>query len=568
MLHHVLPPASKQRRRFIAYLVLILLIAFVAHSPALRNGFTNWDDEAYVVYNPLIVSFSLKTAGTIFTTMQYMGGYTPITLLSYAAEYHVAQTDPQLYHLDNLVLHLLNTALVAVFILLVTSHLEVSLISALLFGIHPFHAEAVAWISSRKDLLFAFFYLCALISYSTYSTSGRKRVFYFVSLAMFLCSLLSKAMAVTLPVVLLLVDFLEGRKLDRRALIEKIPFFALGLVVGAIGAYAQYDALALEPTVEYTRLDRILVSSYAFVQYNWKSLVPTHLSAFYPFPPTSAGVLPDSFWIFPAVTLLILFIALFSLQFTRKVFFGIFFFGITVVLVLQIVPVGKTLMADRWSYLPLVGFCYLMAEGYSFMKGKLQGPYPAGARIVSGLLAAVMIWFCVLTWQRCTVWFDSVTMWTNVLAQFDNIPDAYRGGACAYVQLGSYDDAMRDYEKAVELAPQEASGYIGRGNVHMRREEYAQAVKEFSSAISFDPGNALAYYNRGTSHGHIEQIEAAVADFSKSIEIKADYADAYINRGIMRLRSRDTSGACADFSKAAALRQERAAGLIERFCWK
>ncbi len=566
MLSHVLPPEIKLGKRFVSFLLLILLVAFISHSPTLWNDFTNLDDEAYIIYNPLITPLSLTSVGTMFTTPQYMGGYIPVTLLSYAIEYHLVQAQPRLYHFDNLFLHLLNSALVALFVLLISKNVEISLIASLLFGIHPFHAEAVAWLSSRKDLLYTLFFLLSLIAYSAFSSRRRTKGWYSLALLFFLLALLSKAMAVTLPFVLLLIDFLDGRKIDRTALIEKIPFFILGLILGAIGAYAQQEALALKPTVAYTWLERILVGSHAFVQYISKSFLPIHLSAFYPFPPTSAGSLPDSFWIFAALSLMVLFVAVFSLQFTRKIFVGIFFFGITVLPVLQFVPVGKALMADRWSYLPLVGFCYLVAEGYSFAKGKLLRRYPAGAKIVSALLIAWAVWFCILTWQRCTVWSDSVSLWTDVLTQFDKVPDAYRGRASAYFQLGRYSEAMTDYEKAVQLAPNEASGYIGRGNIYLKRQEYSQAVKQFSSAISLDPGHALAYYNRGTSYGHMQQIDAAISDFSRAIEIKKEYADAYFNRGIMRLQNRDTSGACSDFSAAAAFHQERAIELIMKFC--
>ena len=214
------------------YAFAAVVITAIAFFPSLSNGFTNWDDEVYVINNENIREFSWEKIKYWFGAYHH-GNYHPLTMVSYMWEYSISELNPSIYHINNYILHLLNTALVFFFIYKLTDKKEVAIIVATLFGVHPMHVESVAWISERKDLLYSVFYLSTLIVYLGYKHSPDWKK-YLLLLVLFVASLLSKSAAVVLPIVLLLIDYYQQRKLTIKLIIEKIPLFALSIVFGVL----------------------------------------------------------------------------------------------------------------------------------------------------------------------------------------------------------------------------------------------------------------------------------------------------------------------------------------------
>src|SRR3989339_423851 len=219
-----------QKRNIIFSVCLILIVTFISYHSSIKNDFVNWDDNLYITGTNKIRELSLKSIVNFFT--------------SFDIEYKFFKLNPHAYHLTNLILHLINCLLVFWLIVLLSKKASVSFIVALLFGIHPLHVESVAWISERKDVLYALFYLGSIISYIYYlkgetlhfiqgdskkQNDGGKKYYYY-SIFLFLLSLLSKSMAVTLPFVLILTDYLNNKKINKNTLKEKIPFFILSIV--------------------------------------------------------------------------------------------------------------------------------------------------------------------------------------------------------------------------------------------------------------------------------------------------------------------------------------------------
>ena len=211
--------------------------------PSLWNGSTNFDDPQYVFENPDVHKNNIKA----FWTEAYVGTYLPLTMMTYGVEYQLAGDNPQLYHFTNLFLHLINTLLVCLLMHFLIGRIEFVVIVGLLFGIHPQHVESVAWIAERKDVLYAMFFLASAICYVVFVKKGEEKRFYFAALLLFLLSILSKAQAVVLPVVLVLFDFLLGKKwLSKRMLLNKLPFFLLALAGGAWAIYIQKSSGAVQ----------------------------------------------------------------------------------------------------------------------------------------------------------------------------------------------------------------------------------------------------------------------------------------------------------------------------------
>ena len=338
----------------------IAVITFIVFSPSLKCGFTNFDDNHFIVENPLIVSHSIPIK-KIFTTVVTENDYYPITILSFAVNYKLGKLDPYGFHLLNVLLHVLNTLLVFWFIFILTKrNLLMAAFVALFFGIHPMHVESVTWVTERKDVLFLFFFLIALITYMRFRVS-RKMSWYIITSILFILSCLSKGTAVVLPGILIIIDYLLTDKLNRKMFIEKIPFFLIsaGFI---ILTYLLHKTGTLRFDVDdRTVAQKIIFATYDLLWYIFKLIIPSNLSAFYAAP--RLNEIPIVFYISPLI--LLGFLAIIYLYFRKNKFviFGLLFYFFSIVLMLQFVPSGGSLfiMADRYNYLPSIGLLFILA---------------------------------------------------------------------------------------------------------------------------------------------------------------------------------------------------------------
>ena len=335
-------------------LILALLITAGSLFPSIQNKFTNWDDGEYVTENTLIRDISPASIKGMFVE-PVSSNFHPLTIFSFAVEYKFAGLNPFFYHLTNLVIHLLNTGFVFLFIYLLCRNGPVAFLTALLFGIHPLHVESVAWISERKDVLYTFFYLSSLIAYIRYLERANAGA-YVLSFLLFILSCLAKSMAVTLPAVLLLIDYYRSGKLTRGNIIAKVHFFAVSAAVSFIAVMTQRAQEVIERTQEvFGSLMNVYVAVKGICFYLWKIIIPVHLSAIYPMPPAvRGGELALDIAVVAALSLAIYF----SRKKSRIYIFGGLFFLITILPVLKFIPIGNAIFAaDRYTYVPSIGFC-------------------------------------------------------------------------------------------------------------------------------------------------------------------------------------------------------------------
>src|SRR5260221_10960730 len=377
-------------------------------------------------------------------------------MLSLAIEYHFWGLNEAGYHIINVLLHLLNIILVFYTIFLLSNKTGVALIVALLFGIPPMHVESVAWASELKDLLYTFFFLASYILYLKYIKSNKNK-FLFYALLLFMFSLLSKAMAVSLPLLLLLTDYFKGRKINIKILLEKLPFFILAVIFGVVAIHAQKSSHAIQDINTFTFPQRIIFASYSFITYLLKLLVPFHLSAYYPYPIRSGEHLPSQYYIYVLLFLGLIAFVIYSIRFSKKVLFGIGFFTITVFLVLQLLPVGDAVMADRYSYIPSIGLFYLAGEGFYWLWNRNSKP-------LSVILAsAFTIFFSVGTYARCRVWENGLSLWSDVIDKHPTVAVAYNNRGGTLLNEKKYEEAISDFSKAIELRPDFYDAYNNRG---------------------------------------------------------------------------------------------------------
>ncbi len=536
----------------------ISLITWFVFSPSLDDGFTNWDDPVYVQDNPLVTTNNSLPLLKIFET-PVSANYHPITILTLALNYRNSKLNPMEYHLENVIFHLLNNILVFVFIFLLTRRkLLMASIVALFFGIHPMHVESVSWVSERKDVLYVFFFLAGLITYLRYRET-KKIVWYTFTFLLFILSCLSKGMAVVFPVILLLIDYLNGVKQNRKVIFEKIPFFLLSIIFGIIALKIQQSGQAITAMNTFTIFQRLMVVSYGAIMYIVKFFVPYKLSTLYPYPDIyNPNGIPLIFYLSPFILLGIIGALIYFFRKKEKeIVFGLLFYFVSVALVLQVISVGSAIMADRYSYLSYIGLLFVVAhvinKAWQSKAGILASmKYPF---IIIAIIGIVI--FSYQSYSRTLVWKNSEVLWTDVI---DNYPDA----AIAYVSRAAYYNtknetkkALADYNSALKLNVFSSSSYrnayFNRGLIYSNYGKTDSAFADLTRVIEIDPGYADAYINRGLLYYSVGKNNLAIADYNKAIALDPNNANAYNNKGLLYYKNFKDDSAIADYNKAIAL---------------
>jgi len=535
-------------------LLAVVGLTLVAFLPALTNGFTHWDDNVYVTDNPLVASLTWDHLKAIFTTSHY-GVYVPLTMLSYSLEYALFGKNPAAFHATNVVLHVVNAGLVfGLFFWLFGGNGLAAFFAAALFSVHPLHVESVAWIAERKDLLCALFFFLSLLSFRRYGESGNRR-FLRRSLVLFLCSLLSKPMALTLPFVLLLMDHLASGRITRKALREKIPFFALSLVFVVIAVLANQPgdtppaaaALGLPALV----FQKAAVALFSLAFYLLKILLPFKLAAVYPYTEKIAGLPPVLLYAAPVVFAILAAAAVLALKRSKKVFFGLGFFVLTLVPILQLVSLpGNTIVADRYTYIPGLGIAFLAGL---LLTGDFRAKLRPAKVLLPIALGAVILALSVSTFGRCRVWKDDRSLWTDVLEKYPDVAVAHDKLGLVRAADGDQEAAIEEYSRAIALDGSYAGAYNNRAVANGRLKRYDQALADYEKVIDLNPSYADAFYNLGNLYHEIGRDESAVEIYGRALEKTPKSAPIYNNRGLSYVALNELEKARADFSKAVEI---------------
>ncbi|HNT69033.1 MAG TPA: tetratricopeptide repeat protein [Syntrophorhabdaceae bacterium] len=561
---------------------LIIVATSVVYMPALQNGFA-WDDENYIATNRMVQRLCPPNIKKMFTTF-FFGNYHPLTLLSFALEYRFFGLSPPAYHATNIIIHLMNCVLVFLLIYMLSSSVAASCIVALFFGIHPLHVESVAWVSGRKDVLYTLFFLASLIGYAHF-LGERKKIYYCLSLLLFLLSLLSKSMAVSLPLVLLLIDYLSGKRISWGMLKDKIPFFGLSLLFGILALLSQQDAIRHDYTGDSV-LKNLVVASHGLVFYIQKMIFPVDLSCLYMYSNRYFNIMQTNFYLSPFILATLCACVFYSAKYTRKVIFGSLFYFATLLPVLQLIPVGHAFAADRYTYVPLIGIFYIIAAGFLYLsekKWRFAGPLNIALTI---FLLLALFASGLIAWNRIHVWKDGLSLWGNVIKSYPFSSIAYNNRGAAYFVNKQYDQAIKDFTsaitvspnydqananlcrayiatgddkkalpfclKAIQINPRMDDVYILLGNMFHANDK-DKAISLYRRSIEARPRNERAYYNLCTTYLSMQDYKNAESACLKAIEIDPDFADAYNNLANVYLATNRQKDAMASYKKALAL---------------
>jgi regulator of sirC expression with transglutaminase-like and TPR domain len=592
------------------------VITFAVFLPALSNDFVNWDDYAFIIENSHIRTLNFDSLKWIFTNREHQ--WSPLRWISHWIDYKIWHLNPMGHHLSSVIFHSLNTFLIVLIVLKIFEifknkripslmsdeerrfrkrALIAGVMTGLLFGLHPLRVESVVWVAERKDVLYSFFFLFSLLWYMKYSTSsqGKQGYYYLFSLSCFIMAAMSKAMAITLPLVLILLDIYPLRKVEPRSFfktrpkvfIEKLPFFIVSAAVTLINMNVHEKSIVPLEANELPSRALIVFKSLSF--YLFKMLWPFHLAPYYPYPSKMhflAFEYSGPFILVTAITLLCIYLW----RKGKRHWLIIWAYYIVMLLpVMGIVRFGSYFAADRYTYLASLGPFLLAGMGISFLWDTTHfraNHFFSGKNLIILVCIGIFTFLSVLTVRQIAIWRNSITLWTHEIERYPNhlvgyecrgssyylsgdfekalddlnraiqiFPrkDALKIRGDIYIKSREYQKALQDFNKAIELDPEFSAAYNNRCGLNLQLGDYPLAIKDCSRVLEIDPKDAMAYNNRGFAHFSLGDYSRALTDYTRAIELNPQDPGFYLNRGAVYLALKENDSAMRDFRSAAKL---------------
>jgi protein O-mannosyl-transferase len=575
-------PLAKTRRTVLTC-ALLGAVTLAAFGPVLRNGFVSYDDRDYVTENPHTAGgLTWASAGWAFRTA-HAGNWHPLTWLSHLADVVLFGLKAGGHHGTSLLLHGANAVLLFLLLQRLTGAFWRSVCVAALFALHPLHVESVAWVAERKDVLSTLFFLLTLWTYAGYARrsvisgqwsvasseasaapgvddrqpatdhgrAGRPTafVFYLASLGCFALGLMSKPMLVTLPFVLLLLDFWPLQRLQRstlpRLVIEKAPFLALSTASSVITFVIQRGAGAVSSLEALPLGFRVFNALVSYVRYVLKMVCPARLAVFYPAPAEWPAV-----WI-GAAALALAGVSVLAIRWARRApwfAFGWLWYLGTLVPVIGIVQVGQQAMADRYSYIPLIGLFVAVA----WAGGEAAARWP-GTKVWLAAGAAAGIAACaLLTWKQTGYWRNSASLFAHALAVTRDNAVAHNNLGVVSLEEGKLAAAERHFAEAVRLKPNYPEGLGNLGLCREKQGRLVEAERLFRRSLTVQP-TAPGHYNLANLLSQQGKLAEAQAHYEAALRLKPEFVAAWYNLGLLQIKQGRPTEAARNFEAALGL---------------
>ena len=521
----------------------LALITIAAFQQLRSCDFVNYDDPEYVVENQNVnTGLTAKNLVWAFTS-GYACNWHPLTWISHTLDCGLFGLNPKWHHLTNLLLHIINTLLLFAVLKQMTAAAWPSAFVAAAFAIHPLHVGSVAWIAERKDVLSALFWMLTMAAYFKYAKSASIK-WYLLTLAAFALGLMAKPMLVTLPVVLLLLDYWPLERINQpKIIIEKLPFFALSAVSSVITFLVQQKSGAVEQIIEIPLSSRIANALISYVAYIEKMIWPSGLTVFYPHP---RQALPIWHAVIAAVLLAVVSIVIVRLAQNHKylVVGWLWYLG-TLVPVIGIVQVGDQAIADRYTYIPLTGLFIIIAWGADELTRKWRLQKAVLTTLGSIILTAMLIW----THLQVKYWRNSFTLFEHALKVTKNNYLAHNNLGFAFQSAGNINEAINHYQAAIEIKPDAAIAHCNLGDALKSLGRLDEAISHYKKVLQIWPDYAKAYNNLGGALHKAGKPDEAIDRLRQAIRLEPDYAEAYNNLGTVLLSQRKYDEAIGCFHK-------------------
>src|SRR5574341_2585089 len=563
----------------------IALLTIAAFLPTLRNGFVNWDDTVLLSGNPHYRGLGWTQLRWMFTTF-HMGHYQPLSWLTYGLGYLLWGMNPVGYHLTSLLLH---AAAAVVFYFVARRLLRLALpglsgesaigpslaaaFAALLFSLHPLRVESVAWATERRDVLCGLFYLLTLLAYLRAVEGRPSRRWLAAAVGLSVLALLSKVMAVSLPVLLVILDVYPLRRLGggpgrwvgrgvRQVWWEKVPFVLVAAPAALLAPFATAHAGIILSLHRHGLAARLAVVVYGLAFYLWKTVVPLGLSPLYELPVALNPL--DSPYLLSG--LVVLGLSLLLLLARRRWPAGLALWSAYVAILLPVQGnvqiIGYQIAADRYTYLACLGWALLGGAGlltawHARRSGRLGLPAVA---LLCGLALIILVGLGGLTWRQVRVWHDSLSLWTHALTIDPRSAIAHNNLGIVLANQGKLDQAIAHYQEALRVRPTYSKGHDNLGVALAKQGRLAAAEQEFTLAVRYNPANAAAQLNLANVYAMQGKDEQAEAEYRRLLALKPTYAKAYLNLGLLLRKQGRSDEGIALLQRALALKPENVTG--------
>ncbi len=534
----------------------LFAVTFIVYGASLGGSFIALDDP-FLIYNNLAIrSITLETLKHIFTTYD-PELYIPLTFFSFQINYLIGGLSPFSYHLLNLILHTFNALFVTWLFILLTKNKFASMLGGLLFAIHPLNTEVVLWATARKESLSGFFFLISLLSYAYYRERAFKKT-YVLSLVSFLLALLSKVTVFTLPAILILVDWFQGRRESRRSLLLKVPYVVLSIVFVLIGIIPKTSVLS-----STTFAEKMLMAGKSVLFYVWKFTVPVNLSILYP-NRYAISLLTPEFSLSLLAMVLILAGIVFSLKRTKIFAFGFGFFFITIgptllhfnrnASIQSADATGIQFASDHYAYMPMIGLLFLTAiAALKLWKLEIRTRTAIRVRVTTSVIgASLVLGFSMLALQQSSFWMNSETLFTRTLSIYPYSTAARVNLSVIYRQTGRFKEERKVLEEGMTFGPN-SKLETGLAAIDVRAGNFSSAQDRYSRALMIDPMNSDAHFGIGAMLGKQGKIAEAIEAYDRAIALDPKYVAAYNNRGSLLLEEGKEAAAEKDFRTAVMI---------------
>lgn len=560
------------------FLMVAFIATIIAYFGTLQYPHISWDDPEMVFRNRDVISLNIGA----FFTEHYVGNYIPLTMLTHSIEWLLFGKSDLGYHVINLLLHLANGYLVYTITMRLFKEKNIASLAVIIFLLHPLQSESVNWISELKNLAYALFYLIGILHYLNYNDTKENKYLLRCSI-FFVVSCLFKPAAVVFPLSLICIDIFLHKKLDIKFLLNKLPFFILSLLFGIVNLRTQAADQFINYAHSFPIPERITNAGFALFKYLNLFLVPYDLSVIYPFPEKKTVFMITGL----AFILLIGFVCYLLYKKNRMEMIAIILFIISnLILVLQFVPFGEVLYADRYMYVAIIGFAWFMA----FLLNKI----PLPKIILPTILIFVL---CSLSLIRNTKWKNSITLYEDIIKKYPDNFLALNSLGVENMMRSNDDRAMMYFNKATTVAPYNYKGFYNKGLLHLKNNNPKKAIEEFNtvlvmyqypkayvaratayyalmdyekagkdavSALEKDKNNHKAYFILGNLANDKNDLVAAIGFYKRAIELNAYEADYYFKRAIALGKQQKFKDCIEDFNACLNLEPN----YIDAYYWR
>lgn len=549
--------SSSKNGRMRYFVIALIAITWMTFSNVGKNQFVGWDDLVYVTQNKSIELTSDNVIHSFFKGEPH-GMYVPLTALSLSINHFFSGFNPAPYLYTNLLLHIFMVIASFIFLKMLFKDDWLAFFATLLFAIHPAQAEVVAYVSGRRDVLYALFFMMSLVFYLRYLQSNYSKKQLIYSLLFFTLSLLAKSQALLMPFVLLAIDQVHERKIfSKEVLKEKIGFILLAVLFGIISIVVkqQSEGFAISREVlEVPFYERIAYAFYGFILYVINVFIPVNLSLIHPYP--NNGVPFIAWFSIIPVTLFIFWMGYKFMKKPNLALFGILFFILMIALMLQLFPNSYGVMNDHYLYVPLIGLAVFIVSMFYKVKNKT---------IPILVFSTYLIVFIFVTRQRVEVFQNGISVFTDVLKTYPDSHVAFSNRGTIYYEQGNHQQAFNDFTESVHANSHNPYAYNNRAVLFLANGKIAEAMEDLNIAILQRPDYADAYSNRGSAKGMMMD-KMAIHDHDKAVSLAPNDGKYYYNRGAYYLQFGDKNKGCADVQKAMQLGIQKTNPMIEQIC--